>query len=104
MIDLDRLIGLNRGTTSGPWEVINKESGTIMGQVEGSYIASPVSIKNARLIVGACNALPELIAEVKQLREENTQLHKNNKALLREKEQWNSIRNAPPGNYGLTVK
>lgn len=78
-IDLDALEALEKAATEGPWEVRADHTEprlntiwTSEGQI-GTLIArtcfAPASVQNAELIAATRNALPALLAELRESRE-----------------------------------
>ena len=83
-IDLEKLERLAKAATPGPWTNIG--IGTIRRKRPDEFIAECLPMltrsveklrrcmNNADYIVAACNAVPELIAELKAARAENADL------------------------------
>ena len=69
MIDLDELMRLHEAATPGPWEHKIDDAFTTIHTIEPS-VASYVSPANAAYIVAACNAVPELVARIRELEAE----------------------------------
>ena len=71
MIDLDELERLAKAATSGPWEVVDARVFLDDEDLEirnGQHcIGFGSGEANAAYIVAACNAVPELIARVREL-------------------------------------
>lgn len=83
-IDLEKLERLHKAATPGPWEVrkdkenwrgARYEVETHKGRPVG-YVCNWNSKVDAAYIVAACNALPDLIAENRELRERGRELKK----------------------------
>lgn len=68
MIDLDELMRKHNAATPGPWEHKIDDAFTAIHTIEPS-VASYVSPADAAYICAACNAVPELVSELKSLRE-----------------------------------
>ena len=66
MIDLDELMRLHAAATPGPWKHKIDDYFTTIHTIETS-IASYVSPANAAYICAACNAVPELVARIREL-------------------------------------
>ena len=66
MLDLDELMSLHAAATPGPWEHKIDDAFTTIHTIEPS-VASYVSPANAAYICGACNAVPELVARIREL-------------------------------------
>lgn len=84
MIDLEELERLAKAATSGPW--IHQQDECFLDVQEirnpnGGAVADFVSQNNASYIVAACNAVPELIARVRELEERNERLTDENNIL-----------------------
>ena len=73
MIDLDELMRLREAATPGPWKVATwyggyhtirpkKEPEKALGQIENKH--------DAAYIVAACNAVPELVARIRDLEDQ----------------------------------
>ena len=69
MINLDELMRLHEAATPGPWEHKIDDAFTTIHTIEPS-VASYVSPANAAYIVAACNAVPELVARIRELEEQ----------------------------------
>ena len=73
MIDLDELMRLNDAATPGPWKVATWYGGyhTIRPKKEPEKSLGQIERKNdAVYIVAACNAVPELVARIRELEEQ----------------------------------
>lgn len=69
MINLDELINLREAATPGPWEHKIDDAFTTIHTIEPS-VASYVSPADAAYIVAACNAIPELVARIRELEDQ----------------------------------
>lgn len=68
MIDLDELMKLREAATPGPWEhkIDDAFDDPSIHDIT-PYVASCVKPDNAAYIVAACNAVPELVARIREL-------------------------------------
>lgn len=85
-INLNELERLAKGITPGPWSVKDDWHLYIMdatGKRELAKISNKYRAKdvNAAYIAAACNSVPELIAENRELREKAAELEQKNAAL-----------------------
>jgi hypothetical protein len=85
-IDLDALEKLAAQATPGPWEAdmlynIVDEHGILVHTFEEFGHTTKPSRENVRYIVAACNAVPELIAENRALRERVRELERQREIL-----------------------
>ena len=80
MIDLEELERLAKAATPGPWEMVDARAFLDDEDFEirngGHCIGYGTSGKDAAYIVAACNAVPELIARVRELEAELEQYKK----------------------------
>lgn len=69
MLDLSELTRLQLRAHNGPWKIDNKNHRFSMDVCNryGEKIIKHVHISNAAYIVAACNAVPELVARIREL-------------------------------------
>lgn len=73
MIDLDELMRLHEAATPGPWEVTDKGSHLYVTDSNPNREIAKIGrkpkayVENAFYIVAACNAVPEMVARIREL-------------------------------------
>ena len=73
--ELERLEELASGATPGPWAEMNRGLYPMVYGPNGERVCRSVDSKNDTIyIAAACNAVPQLVAEVRRLRAELAQL------------------------------